>query len=234
MNSIERAFLITGKFEGQHGYSAVAGNFDGQLMSFGVFQFNAGQGTLRPLLQKSLDYLGHEKAKQIFGNDNLYVLKQKLLSETAFKAFCLSINDARKQIINPWFKDFQELGATPECQKAQREAAVRYVNTAKRAMGTYGFTSDRAFCLLFDVAIQNGSVLKSADTEYRAKIKPGMTEQDKLKILATAVANSANPKWQADVLSRKGAIAAGAGRVHGRNYNLEAEFGLHNGLVVYE
>jgi hypothetical protein len=36
----------TGFFEGNDGYSTVSGNFDGQGISFGIIQYNFGQGTL--------------------------------------------------------------------------------------------------------------------------------------------------------------------------------------------
>lgn len=231
MNSVEKAFLITGSFEGGAGYSNLSGNFDGMLMSFGIFQWNAGQGTLRPLLMKSLDYLGHEKAKALFGNDNLYVLKQKLLSETAFKAWLLNLNNSGKQIVDPWHDYFVALGKTPECQKAQREASVRYIQTAKRAMTSYGFKSERAFCLLFDIAIQNGSVTTRAHQQYISKVSAELTERQKLSILAEAVATTSN--WVEDVRKRKQTIVKGTGTVHGRPYHLEREFGLSDSPVNY-
>jgi hypothetical protein len=49
---LKTCLTVTGGFEeNTMNYDAVAGNFDGQGISVGVFQWNAGQGTLQTLLQ---------------------------------------------------------------------------------------------------------------------------------------------------------------------------------------
>ena len=49
---LELCLQVTGSFEaGSLNYSAVAGNFDGNGISCGCMQWNAGQGTLQTLLQ---------------------------------------------------------------------------------------------------------------------------------------------------------------------------------------
>jgi hypothetical protein len=44
--------------------------------------------------------------------------------------------------------------------------------------------------------------------------------------MARAVASAANPRWYDDVLARKLCVAVGQGVVHGRAYNLMADFGV--------
>lgn len=51
-------------------------------------------------------------------------------------------------------------------------------------------------------------------------------EVARLRIIATRVASSANPKWIADVQNRKLTIANGEGTVHGNYYDLEDQYGI--------
>lgn len=225
-NSIEKAINITAAFEGSRGYTAIAGDFDGAGLSMGIFQFNAGSHTLQPILRATLAAIGHERAKEIFGNDDLYILNKRLSDGNAvFHQWAKSLsyrNDkGHVKVKDPWYGRFVKLLETPECQEAQRAAMAPYVNKAKRIMEKYGFKSERAFCLALDIAVQNGSVTGRANEQYTARVTPGMNELAKLHVMAQAVGDSALPRWRQDVLSRKQTIVRGEGTVHGKRYRLD-------------
>jgi hypothetical protein len=240
MNSVEKAVLITAGFEGGRGYSNVAGNFDGQGLSFGLLQWNAGQHTLQPILRNCLKGMP-KTVEEIFTPEGLKELKAALATDDGFFKWCLSINDDKNRIKEPWYTRFWKLGLTGGCQKYQREAMKNYLIKARQMMDTFGFQSERAFALCYDIAVQNGSVVNSAKAEYQARLKPGMTEKSKLFILAASVANHSSPKvlryikgkaWtiQDDVRSRKICIYHGEGSVHGKYCKLtltdeKADFG---------
>lgn len=53
-DAIQKAINITTSFEGK-GYETIAGNFDGQGLSLGMFQWNVGKGTLQPMLKQFME-----------------------------------------------------------------------------------------------------------------------------------------------------------------------------------
>ncbi len=57
-------------------------------------------------------------------------------------------------------------------------------------------------------------------------------EVDRLKVIANLRADASKAQWQADVRNRKLTIAEGGGVVHGRHYDLEADYGI--ALAQYE
>lgn len=221
-NSVDKAIETTAKFEGSRGYSNVGGDFDGMGLSFGIFQWNAGMHTLQPLLKETLALLGHEKAKEIFTNDDLYVLKKKLESDTGFHQWTKTLSKRDEKgtfrVAEPWYTRFYKLGLTEECQIVQKRHMKGYINEAKGWMTEFGFKSERAFCLFLDVSVQNGSVTGRARTYYNSKAKSNMPEKEKLTLMAEAVAQASNPKWISDVRNRKMTIVEGKGIVHGRKF----------------
>src|SRR5207249_4901557 len=82
---IRRCLTLTGAFETSAGipdcFAGLAGDFDGMGLSFGVLQWNLGQGTLQPLLAEMLSEHG-ETAATVFGED-LNSLKNMLALDRA-------------------------------------------------------------------------------------------------------------------------------------------------------
>jgi hypothetical protein len=111
--------------------------------------------------------------------------------------------------------------------EVQMEHASFVVKKALQYVDLYGFTTERAFCLLFDICVQNGGVNKTAPGYYNTH--KGKNEKDNLKVMATAISKKSNPRWAADVLARKSCIATGSGKVHGTTRNLDKEFHLGDG-----
>src|SRR5271157_451697 len=68
---LELCLKVSGGFESGKGpsYTSLTGNFDGQGMSAGILQWNAGQGTLQALVNAIGNAMGWDKAKTFFSSD---------------------------------------------------------------------------------------------------------------------------------------------------------------------
>lgn len=233
----ERALALTGSFEtgtaAPDCFSSLAGNFDGQGMSFGALQFNFGAGTLQPILQSLL--ADHADVMAAVFHANLPALAAALAGgRAATLAFAKSIEDPLKHTVQePWRGMFRALGRTPECQAAQTASAADFEATARDLAAKYGLWSERGYALMFDVAVQNGSVKPAAKTTIQADLAAlaaGLSADDRevaaMQSVANRVAESAKARYVEDVRQRKLCIANGAGTVHGIAYDLAEQFGL--------
>lgn len=210
--------------DNEGGWSAVSGNFDGQLLSFGPLQWNAGQGTLEPLLRS----VPRDVLKATMGEAFAHACLTGQL-RTFVKAEVLS----GSLVAAPWKTRLQNLARTPECQAAFTRAAAPYFRVARAYCDRFGFRSERALALCMDIAVQNagGGVREDHAREYARRVLPTDPEWARLKHLAHAVAQSANAQWRADVLARKLSIALGGTeqskmKVHGRSFDLERDYNL--------
>ena len=214
----EATFRLAAAFEG--GMDALAGNFDGQVLSYGPLQWNIGQGTLLPVLRlfptdTLLQYLGPQWVEAMKDNNTLrsFVLREVL--------------DSQGRVKPEWTRRLKALARTPEALKAFIGGAMPYFQRAEALLRETGWETERGYALAFDTAVQNGAPRRDHLAEYRRRLSPGNPTQEwaRLKIWAQVVADLANPRWKQDVLSRKLTIALGQGTVHGRYYVLE-EWGI--------
>jgi hypothetical protein len=247
----EKCFNLTKTFETSYknpteGFSVIAGNFDGQGISFGVLQWNLGQGTLQPMLHSLLisnraDMVAIFGAKAIELEQMLQKPRKEQIqwgdSISAYKRY------GRKSIIEPWYSMFKKMGELPACQAAQKKMCESYFKWADSRMKIYKLSTERGYALLFDIAVQNGGIkdaaYRSILSEY-SKIPYAELAEEAieievryLEIIAKAVSKQSridhtakDPEWiQKDVLSRKLCIARGSGIVHGVSVNL-SEYNL--------
>lgn len=230
-----RCLALTGTFETSCGipdcFAGISGDFDGQGISFGVLQWNFGQGSLQPLLAKMLatqratvDSIFHEQAPVLAA-----VLKAS--REDQLK-FARTIQHPVRHAVNePWAGMFRALGRSAEFQAIETEAAAELFAGAKKDCRIFGLKSERALALLFDIRVQNGGIGPVtrarilADFESLPTAAPEL-EVLKMRIIANRRAEGAKPEWVNDVRTRKLCIANGEGVVHGVHYDLEAQFGL--------
>jgi hypothetical protein len=221
-----RCLALTGSFETgklpPDCFSALAGDFDGQGISFGALQWNIGQGTLQPLFRQMFEKY-EILIQSIFGEqvDTLRTLADAPLSSQL--AFCRSIQ-VKNHIIEPWQSMLKALGGTPQCWDVQTNLADKTYQTAVRLCNQLGLSSERAVALLFDVITQNGSIGSSAKKQILAE--HAGSEVARMCSIAAHVANAANPKYRDDVHARKLLIATGQGTVHGIHYDLTRTFSL--------
>ncbi|WP_287417662.1 hypothetical protein [Oceanithermus sp.] len=217
-----RVLRMVHAFEGGH----LAGDFDGQVLSWGPLQWNLGQGTLGPVLARIVE-LEPEQAARIMGEEFVEAARR---GNAALVGFARArILDRRGRPTWEWRNAFHRLEELPGTQQAFREAAQPYLDRGRRLVEALEFTTERAYALGVDIAVQNGAPRRDHIRRYRRRLGAGTRypmEWQRLKLLAQVVADSANPRWREDVLSRKLTIAVGRGTVHGRRYELERDFGI--------
>ncbi len=235
-----RCLALTGSFETATAppecFAGLSGDFDGQGMSFGVLQWNLGQGSLQPLLSE-MNRTQPALARRIF--DTHYPEFRALLGAERDDqlAWARSIQVPRTfKLMEPWRGMFKTLGRTAEFQNVQLKYAQRLFQEARAMCQTFGVWSERAVALMFDIKVQNGSINLLVQAQIQrdlAALAPSLTGDDlevaRLRIIANRRAEASKPQWVEDVRERKLTIANGAGSVHGRRYDLAQQYGI--GLV---
>ncbi len=231
-----RCLALTGSFETSTPppdcFAGLTGDFDGQGISLGVCQWNLGQGSLQPLLQE-MDQAHEAVVTDIFHSYADEFRRMLAASKDAQLDWARSVQNSRHVIADPWRGLLQTLGRRPEFQAIETAHAARFLQTAHNLCSTYSVHSERALALMFDIAVQNGGI----DDVVRAQIERDFAALDagqpadaievaRLRIVATRRAAASRPAYVNDVRTRKLAIADGQGVVHGRRYDLAAQYGI--------
>lgn len=228
-----RTLALTGSFETgstpPQCFSEISGDFDGQGISFGALQWNFGQGTLQPLLDRMHEQ--HPDVMREVFRENLGALQTVLKSSRDEQMeWARAVQDLDSFVLDgPWRSFFKELGSRQACQQIQMERAHGLYDAAVQLVKDYGLNSKRAVALMFDIKVQNGSI--SAVTEQQIRedftaLPQTEGETARLCIVANRRAEASNPRWTEDVRSRKLTIATGRGSVHGMHYVLDAAYGI--------
>jgi hypothetical protein len=232
----QRCLALTGAFETSTGipdcYCGLTGNFDKQGISFGVLQWNIGQGTLQPMLAEMV--AEHNDVAAAIFHDSLDALTGVLATPLDRQlAWARSIQDPNRFVIfEPWRGYFRALGRTSEFQAIQAGHAERLMQIARTRCRQFGVMSERALALMFDICVQNGSIAPETAAGIEAdfqRIPPGDeadVEVAKLQSIANRRADAAAAAYIEDVRARKLTIANGQGTVHNVPYNLEHQFGI--------
>lgn len=158
---VSSALQLTGHFEDSDApWSAVSGNFDGMGVSLGVLQWNLGQGSLQPLVQRAGEAVVRATMPSI-GED--------------FWIACHATSTQWREIVATWHVGttlkptaFTELRAFTGCAAFVEQQIVASSATASTAH-TYArdwAASDPAFkvvtkalfCWFFDLTTQNGNL----------------------------------------------------------------------------
>lgn len=210
-------------------FCGVAGDFDGQGISFGALQWNLGQGTLQPLLAEVFEKHA-DLCQDIFQENSQVVRALGASTRKEQLAFARSIQNPRNFRVNePWQGMLKQLGRTVEFQHIQGAHAAKIHSRAKAMCADYGLTTDRGAALMFDICVQNGSISPVVKAQIQADITGLANPTDqvaRMRIVANRRAAAARPEYVNDVRTRKLTIAEGVGVVHGIHYNLEEQFGL--------
>jgi fibronectin type 3 domain-containing protein len=204
----------------------IAGDFDGQGLSLGYFQWCIGQGTLQPLLYR-MDKQYNSEMKSIFGT-NYDTMHRMLLDTPANQLkWAQSINNSTDTIIAPWYSQLNSLRKNENFIKIEQDAEVYSVKQAMIICDKYKLKTVRGFALALDIVVQNGSISSDATKIIDIALgqTPNITEKSLLGVIANAVADSSDDS-SGDIRSRKIAIVNGQGTVHGSKINLDENYGL--------
>jgi uncharacterized protein YraI len=212
-------------------FAGLAGDFDGQGMSFGVLQWNLGQGTLQPMFQK-IDRENPDVVKAVLG-DGYADFHAMLAKAHADQMAWARGKQTDKKWTDPWKSRFKALGRTAPMQQIEVDGAHDRFVKGLQLVKDYGLWSERAAALMFDIVVQNGSIKDATKQQILAdfaRIDPSLSKEDqevaKMRSVANRRAEAANPKFVEDVRRRKLLIANGSGTVHGDTYDLERTYGI--------
>ncbi|MGH7964985.1 MAG: hypothetical protein ACRERD_24750 [Candidatus Binatia bacterium] len=210
-------------------FGTVSGNFDGQMLSFGVLQWNLGSCSLQPLL-RAFRHKDEARFRAIM-EDGADFMKE-LLAAPCDEAPALAqrvMLDGEGDVKESWISRFRALGHEPAFQEVQLSYLLPHVQKAYALAEKFGFHSERAVALFFDILIQNGSIPRSVWAQYEhdkqeaeRSLGRALDEEERMAILAHRQAESADPQWVKTVRARKLTIACGAGSVNGISYDLDA------------
>ena len=213
-------------------FKIVTGNFDDQGISFGCLQWNFGQRTLQPIFLKYFEsddtsWRSDKNMVELYG-----VLKKPYADQMNWVLSIQKKKDKKWEIFPDWLDTLTVLGT--KTSQYQIEACEKRFEIAKGWCRDLGLISERAFSLMFDINVQNGTLYKkipSRGIDVQAAIEKRITnagapgEEDKLVIVAEERSKASSPQWIQVVLSRKLTIARGQGKVYGVMVNL-ADFGI--------
>ena len=221
----ERCLGLCAAFEG-HGFSLVQGNFDGAGLTWGIIGFTLSSGEIQQLLAEA-ERSAPGTLDRVMGPlavEWRQVLTRSRAQQLAW-ADAMSSGPSKEGLPAPWKDAFARLGEEPVVKRLQMQRAYdNYFVPAAATATKVSLTSELGIALCFDLHVQNGTSRVQAVKLISAQPREA-TEVDQRRALANAVADRSAPQWQADVRSRKLAIAEGRGTVHGRAYEL-ASWGL--------
>jgi hypothetical protein len=216
----EIALLVTTGFEGAStlDYGALANNFDGQGMSFGIIQWNFGQGTLGPVLQ-DMRTVNEAVFDTCFGNSMNYENLKTALSSgnnTDQKNWAVNIQTTNNL---GWKQAFEKIGAHPEFQKIQLKHAAKYHSNVEKCIRMMRELSTelmktvelRTYVALYDLCVQQNNLEAARASIFSTYPAEHITTQKQLLIfVCTKRAQAANSIWISDCLSRRLGIIQGA------------------------
>jgi hypothetical protein len=219
----ERCLQVTADFEG-HGFTKIAGNFDGAGLTWGIIGFTLAHGELEEIL-KEINEKHPSLMQEAFGtslNELLGILDQSLSKQKEW-ADRISVGSDKYKVKEPWKTAFEKLGSYLKVQAIQIEHTKSYWDITFRDAQRFNLKTELGIALCFDIAVQNGGI----DTTERDRIQRRIdqiqptTEQDVRVIIANVVAENSNPRWIEDVRKRKLTIATTRGEVHGAKYEIK-------------
>lgn len=221
----ERCLQATARMEG-HGFTMVAGDFDGAGLTWGIIGFTLKHGEIQRIVQ-DVFAINPAVVQRAFGERADELMRMMAANWDTQHAWARSISTGPKKaaVIEPWRSGFARFGSEDIVQAAQlRRTDDDYYSPALATAQRLGLRSELGVALCFDVHVQNGGIKKAAMEAIEEAGKPKDEEALRM-IVADAVADQSTKEWRDDVRKRKRAIAAGEGDVHGEHMRF-ADWGL--------
>lgn len=219
-------------------FGVLAGDFDGQGISFGALQWNIGTGSLQPLLvamreqypQVMKDALGklYDELSQMLDRPRGQQMDwARGIQRVSQKGTANVWN-----VATPWKEALFRLGTTPQFIELEVGNAAKRYAIALESCAEWGLDRERGVALMFDINVQNGQVDRNGSggriRQDVGALPASLSEDERqlrmMEIIARRRAEVSSPPWRADVLTRKLTIAQGKGRVHTRDFDLATQF----------
>jgi hypothetical protein len=228
---LTRCLALTGSFETDSGppdcFAGLSGDFDGQGISFGVCQWNFGQGSLQPLLREMV--ASHPEVVDNILHDHAEEFRRMLAASAEEQMeWARSIQDSHHRIIEPWRGLLKTFGRSDEFIGIQAAEADKLFERGLTLCREFSLKTERAAALLFDIIVQNGGIneVVKAQIQHDFRLLSDGNEVSRPQIVANRRADAAKAQWRQDVRIRKLTIANGTGTVHGRRYDLDVQYGI--------
>jgi peptidoglycan hydrolase-like protein with peptidoglycan-binding domain len=219
----DRSLQLTAAFEG-HDFTLAQGNFDGAGITWGVIGFTLAHGELGKIVLE-IERRKPALVEQAFGakaGQLVGLLRRPKAEQLAF-ADSISLGATKERLAEPWRSGFRRFGEMKEVQALQLQFADRdYFRPAKNTARALRLKTELGLALAFDIHVQNGGVSPTEREQIGRQLAQHPTEHERERrvIIANVIANGSLPQFRQDVLSRKLAIATGAGSVHGGTFVL--------------
>lgn len=223
------AMNVSGSFEGSDGWSNLTNNFDGQGLSFGLFNQTLGTGSLQPMLEKMRSN-ANEQMRSVFSSKNFNSISGMITNWQENRSTSRAVNWAVNTLYNgdyfksDWSQQLRSLAVTPYYRSLQVEAATAYHDRALYYMSLFGTTELRSYLFFFDIVVQNGSVPSAVVNNLTKKFSKSVyTDVQKMNDVLSGLLPYVISTYREDVRSRKASIINQSGVVHGtsRKYNKE-------------
>lgn len=219
----ERCLQVTARIEG-HGFTMVAGNFDGAGLTWGIIGFTLKAGELGSIVREVFA-ANPAVVQRAFGDRTSELMQVLSAGWSTQRAWADSISSGANKgiVVEPWRSAFARLGTEDLVRASQlRRAREHYFDPATRTAKGFGLTTELGLALCFDVHVQNGGVKDAARAVIKAGLPKAKTQEARRVLIGNAVADHAAARWRNDVRTRKLAIATGEGDVHGERLRLES------------
>lgn len=216
-DQFDRCLQVCATFEGT-GFGGVNNtDIDGAGVTLGMAGFTTKHGEVQQLI--SAYVRRHPSALNIVPANMRDSLLKLIMGATQkeWDDWFYSENGRLKiqvrDIVKQWGRD-------PAFQGLQLERIIEgFWKPAVKSGLALGLQTIHGFGLMLDIQIQNGGWRPAHQQKFLAESMDG-TEASKLRAISRVVADSSNPRWKDDVLTRKMVFATGAGKVHGSFFNL--------------
>lgn len=151
---------------------------------------------------------------------------EKMMSTPANASVKWAVNNlytSKGSFVPAWKNELQNLLSKPVYISYQVETARRYHLRALSYVNRVKIYDLRTYLLMFDFVVQNGNITEAQFKQWEnvVKSKKLTSSVDKLKALVDVRVSYSRPEYQADVRSRKYALATGFGKVHGQNFDFQ-------------
>ncbi len=242
------AFNISGSFEGSTGWGNITDNFDHQGVSLGLLNQCLGQGSLQPMLLQMRDsslsvlqsifssahlsslvtMLDRWQGKAVSSMSLLDTLMKVESTASDLSSVQWAVNNlySNGRFIPQWKNELTAMANTQNYVDVQAHRAFVYHQAAMTYMKELQVRQVRAFLLLFDIVVQDGSISTQNFNEYHTWLSgsPRASETQKLIKIIDIRQSDVSSQWQAAFRARKMSIVNGVGVVNGEKRQLEKEY----------
>jgi peptidoglycan hydrolase-like protein with peptidoglycan-binding domain len=233
----DRCLNLTAAFEGT-GFGMAVGNFDDAYLTWGLIGLTLKHDL--PGFLQLVEQTHSGTLQRAFREKTGELLSILTASDVAKEAWgnSISVGDNKYGVRADWKEAFARLGSFPEVQRLQiqRANANYWRNICLRDARRWKAADAIDIALFFDMAVQNGGGGRPSIAEpldHFTNSQHGLAGQARREQWARIIAAGSKPKYQADVLSRRMAIATCQGTVHDAKYNL-VDWGLEADPVIID